>query len=175
MKSKSIKLVLACMVILITLASCAAPAKLAQAPPFTLTDIKGNQINLSDFKGQKAVLLIFFNNNIGTGQDPLLQSYLALYQGMDKLETLCVMNRASLPDEMKQYMAGQAHQNQGGLGFAVPLKDEDGSVSQAYGANPDKLTVVLINRNGNISFHQEVSSPADTNTELSQQVEKLTK
>lgn len=175
MKSKLIKLVLTCIVMLITLASCAAPTKLQQAPSFTLTDIKGNQVSLANFKGQKAVLLLFFNNNIGTGQDPLLQSYLALYQGMDNLETLCVMNRALLPDEMKQYMAGQAQQNQGGLGFAVPLKDEDGSVSQAYGASPDKLTLVLVDRDGNIRFRQEVTSTADTNTELSQQVEKLTK
>ena len=160
---------------LITLASCATPAKLVRAPTFTLTDIKGNQISLSDFKGQKAVLLLFFNNNIGTGQDPLLQSYLALYQGMDKLETLCLINRALLPDEVKQYMASQVQQNPGGLGYATPIKDEDGSVSQAYGANPDILTLVLVDRDGNIHFHQEVTSTADTNTELAQQVEKLTK
>ena len=175
MKSRSIRMLLASIIILITLASCAAPASQVPAPPFTLTDIKGNQISLSDYQGQKAVLLLFFNNNIGTGQDPLLQSYLALFQGMDTLETLCVMNRAPLPDEVKQFMASQAQVTPGGLGFAVPLKDEDGSVSQAYGANPDILTLVLVDSDGNIRFRQEVTSPADENTELTRQVEKLTK
>ena len=77
MKSKSIILALASMVMLLMLASCATPAKLEKAPSFTLTDIKGNQVSLSDFKGQKALMLIFFNYQVGTGQDPIMQSYLA--------------------------------------------------------------------------------------------------
>ena len=175
MKSKSIKLVLACTVMLIMLSSCVAPTKLTQAPPFTLIDNKGNQISLSDFKGQKAVLLIFFNYQVGGGQDPVFQSYLAYYQGMNKLQVLPIINRGNLPNEMKQSMAGMAQQNPQGLGFANPLRDEDGSVSQAYNASPDKLTIVLVDQKGYISFRQDVTSAADTNTELPQQVVKLTK
>jgi len=175
MKSKSIKLVLASIAMLMALASCAAPANLAQAPPFTLTDIKGNQVSLADFKGQKAVLLMFFNYQVGTGQDPVMQSYLAYYQGMDKLQILSIINRGNLPEEMKQYMAGQAQQIPGGLGFATPLRDEDGSVSQAFNASPDKLTIVLVDRDGDIRFRQEVTSLAETNRDLAQQVEKLAK
>ena len=160
--------------IILVMASCTAGQN-TQAPSFTLTSIKGNQVSLSDYKGQKAVLLLFFNNNIGTGQDPFLQSYLALYKGMDKLETLCVMNRATLPEEVKQLMASQSQVTPGGLGFAVPLKDEDGSVSRAYGANPDILTLVLLDRDGNIRFRQEIISTVDTNTELTKQIEELTK
>lgn len=146
-----------------------------QAPLFTITDIRGNKVSLADFKGQKAVMLLFFNYQIGTGQDPILQSYLAYYQGMDKLQIYPVINRGNLPNEMKQFMAGQARQSPGGLGFAVPLQDEDGSVSQAYDANPDKLTVILIDRNGNLRFRQEVTSFADANTDLAKQIENLTR
>ena len=170
-----VKVALVSLSILLALAACTGPSSQVAAPPFTLTDIKGNQISLSDFKGQKAVMLIFFNYRIGTGQDPMIQSYLGYYPQTDKLQVLSIMNRGNLPDEMKQYMAGQAQQSLGGLGFATPLRDEDGSVSQAFGANPDKLTVVLVDRDGNIRFHQEIDATADVNTELARQVGELTK
>jgi hypothetical protein len=175
MKRKSITLVLVVIFTLITLAACAAPAKLTPAPPFTLTDNKGSQISLSDFKGQKAVLLIFFNYQVGGGQDPVFQSYLAYYQGTNRLQVLQIINRGNLPNEMRQAMAGMAQQNPQGLGLATPLRDEDGSVSAAYGVSPDKLTIVLVDREGNIRFRQEVTSTADTNTELVNQVKDLTR
>ena len=174
MIKKTIILVIIGISTLLISLSCAANRE-TPAPSFSLTNINGNQISLSDFKGQKAVLLIFFNLQIGTGQDPTMQSYLAYYQGIDRLQVLTIVNLGDLPEEMKQYMAGQAQQSPGGLGFATPLKDEDGTVSQTFGANPVKLTIVLVDQKGNIRFRQEVTSLAETNTELVQQVEKLTK
>lgn len=175
MKSKSFKLVMASIAILITMASCAAPTNLTSAPSFKLTDIKGNQVSLADFKGQKAVLLVFFNYQVGGGQNPVMQSYLAYYQGLDKLQVLTIINRGNLPYEMKQNMGEYSQQNPQGLGFATPLRDEDGSITQAFGASPDKLTMVLVDKNGNIRFRQEVAVSADVNTELARQVEKLVK
>jgi peroxiredoxin len=154
--------------------SCAGNQGVA-APAFTLTDVTGNKVTLADYKGQKAVFLLFFNFNIGTGQDPVLQSYLKRYKGMQGLETYAVVNYAVLPEQGRQYMATHGAQNQGGLGYAIPLKDEDGTVSQKYGANRDKLTFVLINRDGFISFRQEVTSTADENTELARHIEEITK
>ncbi|OGO15726.1 MAG: hypothetical protein A2Z02_05420 [Chloroflexi bacterium RBG_16_48_7] len=72
-------------------------------------------------------------------------------------------------------MAAHGAQNQGGLGFALPLKDEDGTVSQQYGANRDKLTLVLINCKGFISFRQEVTLMAEDNTELARYIDETTK
>jgi len=36
------------------------PESQAQAPEFTLSDISGNRVSLSDYRGKKAVLLIFW-------------------------------------------------------------------------------------------------------------------
>ena len=176
MTKKTIELLIPAILSIFMLASMSCAANQGNsAPSFTLTDVKGSQVTLADFKGQKAVLLIFFNYRTGTGQDPILQSYLAYYQGMDRLQVLSIVNRKHLTDEMKQYAAGQAQQQLGGFGHATPLRDEDGSVSQAFGANPDKLTIVLVDRAGRISFRQEVDAVAETNTELANQVEELTR
>jgi len=106
MMIEKIKAALISLFVVLLLVSCAAPVQLAQAPAFTLKDLNGQPVSPSDYKGQKAVLLLFFNYKTGGGQDPLLQEYLTIYQGTDKLETLCVINRADLPEAAQQYMAG---------------------------------------------------------------------
>ena len=57
-------------------------------------------------------------------------------------------------------MSNQAKEHLNGLGYAIPLRDEDGSVSQAFGANPDKVTLVLVDLEGRINFGQEVTATA---------------
>jgi peroxiredoxin len=145
------------------------------APAFTLTNITGHKVNLADYQGQKAVLLLFFNFNIGTGQDPLLQSYLTRYRETQGLETFAVVNYAVLPEQGRQFMSSHAAQFPGGLGYANPLRDEDGKVSQAFGANPTKLTLVLVDQASNISFRQEVMSMAADNAELARHISEITK
>jgi peroxiredoxin len=145
------------------------------APAFSLTDINGKEVALSDFKGQKAVLLLFFNFNLGTGQDPVLQSYLKKYRETPGIQVYGVVDYSAVPDQGRKFMAAHGAQNQGGLGFAIPLKDEDGAVSRQYGASREKLTLVLVNREGFIIFRQEVTSVAEDNTELARYVAEIAK
>jgi hypothetical protein len=58
---------------------------------------------------------------------------------------------------------------------AMQLMDSDGSVCQSYPVSPNKLTAVLVDREGNISFQQELTTTADTNTELADQVKNMTR
>ena len=143
------------------------------APAFTLADMTGNKVSLTDYKGQKAVLLLFFNYKTGGGQDPLLREYLARYQQSDKLKIIPIVNISTLPDVPGGNMGGETPKRLTDLGYAVPLKDDNGSVSQAFGANPDRLTLVLIDRDGRIRFRQEVTATAETNEELAKQVEEI--
>lgn len=169
MKKKMTIVILAGILLLGFLASCATN-QATPAPVFILSDMNGNPVSPSDYKGQKAVLFLFFNPRTGGGQDTLLRGYLDYYKQSDKLQIIPIVD-ISEPGAL----GGSGTQKRlTDLGNA-PLKDGDGSVSRAFGANPNKLTLVLIDRDGNISLREEVTSTADTNTELIKQIEKLTK
>ncbi len=60
------------------------------------------------------------------------------------------------------------------LGYSVPLRDEDGSVTRSFGASPDKVTAVVVDREGFIRFRQAITSTPDTNTELAEQIKQAT-
>ena len=168
---EKIKAALISLFALLLLVSCAAPVQLAKAPKFTLNNMDGFQESLSDYKGE-IVLLIFFNPRSGGGQNPLLRGYLDYYRPSDKLQIILILNTSEGPGAAAGGAGGSRLTD---LGYSVPLRDEDGSVSQAFGASPDKLTIVLVDRDGDIRFRQEVTSLAETNQDLAQQVEKLTK
>ena len=154
------------------------------APTFTLSDITGHQISLADYKGDKAVLLVFMSCTSDGIQDPVTQGYLSQYKNNPKLETFCVADGAAMSASMSQMMSGQAGstdscpmaQFMSGQGTStLPMMDVDGTVSQAYQAAPDKTTLVLIDQQGQIRLHQEMTATAEANTELAQLVEKVTK
>jgi peroxiredoxin len=148
--------------------SCAAN-QATPASSFTLTDMNGHAVSLTDYKGQKAVLLVFFGPRTGGGQDPLLREYLDYYKQSDKLQIIPIVDMSE-PGSL----VGSGQTRLTDVGY-TPLKDVDGSVNKAFGANPNKLTLVLIDRDANIRFRQEVNSTADTNTDLATQIKEFTK
>jgi hypothetical protein len=208
MNKKMMALIVLSVLVLLFSISCATSLSAAipstAAPQFTLSDMTGRQVSLADYKGQKAVLLLFMSCNTGGIQDPVIQGYITRYQNSSKLETLCVANGAAMSADVSQNSTGQeggadtcpmmqnsagqvgstdnstcpmmqymADQGVGSIN-TLPLMDADGSVSQAYRANPDKLTLVLVDLNGHICLRQEAPSPAETNTELAKQIETVT-
>lgn len=152
---------------LVFAASCSS-AQATPAPTFTLSDMNGKSVSLKDYQGQKAVLLFFTNPRIGGGQDPLLRGYLDYYQRNDKLQLITIVDMSEPGD-----LVSGSQKRLVDLGYST-LRDEDGSVTKAFNANSAKLTLVLVDKAGTIRFRQEVTSTADTNTELAQQVDKLT-
>jgi peroxiredoxin len=144
----------------------------SQAPTFTLTNMMGSQVNLSDFKGQKPVLLLFTSYSTGGLMDPLVKGYITQYQGVNNLQTLCVVDASTMSGES---MSGDMSACPMASFNTLPLMDSDGSVCQSYHANPNKLTAVLVDREGNINFQQQITSTADTNSELSGRIKILTR
>ncbi len=171
MIGEKIKAALISLFALLLLVSCAAPVQLAKAPKFTLNNMNGQPVSLIDYKGQKAILLLFFNFKTGGGQDPLLRGYLNYYQPSDNLLIIPVVD-ISNPSAGNATNGTQKRLTD--LGYSVPLKDEDGSVSRAFGANPDKMTLVVVDREGFIRFQQVVTSTPDTNAELAEQIKQAT-
>jgi hypothetical protein len=164
--------------LVLTLFTSCATNQGTPAPAFALSDMTGRQFSLVDYKGQKAVLLLFANCNNGGIQDPLVQGYISRYQNASGLVTLCVANGAAIPADVRQYMAGQIGGCQAGSVDAsgtLPMMDADGSVGKAFGASPDKLSLVLVDRSGYIRFREEITSAAETDTELAKQIEDVTK
>lgn len=168
MKKRIIITVIASLILLAFSTSCAAN-QLTPAPTFILSDMTGHAVSPTDYKGQKAVLLLFFSPKTGGGQDSLLREYLDYYKQSDKLQIIPIVDMSEPGG-----FGGSGQTRLTDLGY-TPLKDEDGSVSKAFGANPNKLTLALIDREGNLRFRQGVSSTADTNIELTKQIQELTK
>ena len=169
MISEKIKAVLISLLALLLLVSCTGRVQLTKAPEFTLNNMDGFQESLSDYKGE-IVLLIFFNPRSGGGQDPLLRGYLEYYRSSDKLQIIRIVNTSEGPGAAAGGAGGSRLTDLG----SVPLRDEDGSVSQAFGADPDKLTLVLVDREGFIRLRQVVVSTPDTNAELAEQIRQAT-
>jgi len=171
MISEKIKAVLISLLALLLLVSCTGRVQLTKAPEFTLNNMDGFQESLSDYKGE-IVLLIFFNPRSGGGQNPLLRGYLDYYRPSDKLQIILILNTSEGPGAAAGGAGGSRLTD---LGYSVPLRDEDGSVSQAFGASSDKLTLVVVDREGFIRFRQVVTSTPDTNAELAEQIKQATK
>ena len=160
---------------LLFITGCSSPATNAEkAPEFTLSDNFGHQVSLADYRGQKAVLLLFSNYKSGGGQDPLLLSSFERYDGVDGLEHLQVQDLSSAPpavvDSMKQFR-GQMLER----GHAPPLVDADGNVSRSYRANPEKLTLILIDQAGIVRYREEGPPPAKDNDVIAQKVAEVTR
>ncbi|MBI2908008.1 MAG: redoxin domain-containing protein [Chloroflexi bacterium] len=166
--------VVAAMALLAALVACAG-AQGGQAPDFALTNIKGDHISLADYRGQKAVLLLLTSSEAGGGQDPLLQEYMTRYQPTEKLETMMIGNYSALPEEVRQYKEKDTAERPGTGTAVIPMMDTDGSVSRAYRASPDRVTLVLVDREGQIRLRQEAPPPVEDNRELSNRIAEITK
>lgn len=61
---KKIGMILVVLTFLVGCASTGQSTKVAEmAPDFNLLDVSGNEVRLSDFKGKKNVVLIFYADN----------------------------------------------------------------------------------------------------------------
>lgn len=72
MTKKMIALLLMAVIPLVTFSVSSAANPASPAPGFTLSDNTGHQLSLTDYKGQKAVLLLFFNYNTGGPRGPFI-------------------------------------------------------------------------------------------------------
>jgi peroxiredoxin len=154
--------------------SGASPEKLIsrEAPGFTLSTLKGDQVELSDFRGKKNVLLFF---NEGYGCAPCWQQAVTLQENLDKFAALGTEVFAIMvdpPDLLKQEAAR--------WDLTLPiLVDSDTRVSQAYdalgGMHADKPNhaFVLVDKTGVVRWSRDYPSMQADNASIIEQVQAV--
>ena len=132
------------------------------APDFKLSDLSGQEISLTQFRG-KIVLLDFWATWCGPCRMtmPLLENLQKEYSGV--MVQLAV-NLEEPKDLVQDYVKSQGIR-------AQVLLDEQGSVAQAYGAEAIPRQV-LIDKKGVVQYIQTGFSPA-MSSQLRAEIEKL--
>ena len=131
-----------------------------QAPDFTRPDQGGQEVSLSDFKGQR-VLLVFYPLDFS----PVCSDQLTLYRDIaPQLKEAGVTPLGISVDSAFAHKAFQDH-----LGIDTTLLadfEPKGAVASAYGAYLDgaghsNRSLVLIDAEGKVEWVHETSTPLD--------------
>ena len=131
-----------------------------QAPDFTLPDQGGQEVSLSDFKGQR-VLLVFYPLDFS----PVCSDQLTLYRDIDP--QLKEAGVTPLGISVDSAFAHKAFQDQLGIDTTLLADFEPkGAVASAYGAYLDgaghsNRSLVLIDAEGKVEWVHETSTPLD--------------
>ncbi len=112
-----------------------------EAPDFTLTDMDGNQVSLSDFKG-KVILLDFWATWCG----PCRMEIPSFIELQDKYESDVVILGVSLDQSGPSVVVPFAEK----MGINYPIVYGNGNVVQAYGGVPGIPTTFVIDKDFNI-------------------------
>jgi peroxiredoxin len=113
-----------------------------EAPNFTLNKVKGDSITLSDYKGEKAVVLDFFATwcpNCRRDMPKLNKLYDKYKDQVEVIGVNLQEDENKVEEFVKEY----------GLDFPIVM-DPNGQVSRSYGV-PYTNYHVLINKEGNIA------------------------
>lgn len=104
----------------------AAPKTGSPAPAFTLSDQRGNQVSLEDFRGKKNVILYFYPKAMTPGCTVQACGLRDSRQQLDELDTVAL---GVSPDPVAR-LAKFAQRDQ--LNFTL-LSDEDHAVAERFG------------------------------------------
>ncbi|RMG97655.1 MAG: peroxiredoxin [Deltaproteobacteria bacterium] len=126
-----------------------------EAPAFRVRDDEGRWVQLSDFRGKRPVLLLFYPKDFTSGCTAELSNFAAKHDLFAK-QGVAVFGVSIDPPE-------RHHAFRESLRLPFPLlADEDGSVSAAYGALAEQgdqrfslRKVVLVDRNGIVAYRNE--------------------
>lgn len=130
------------------------------APDFTLPDQGGQEVSLSDFKGQR-VLLVFYPLDFS----PVCSDQLTLYR--DIAPQLKEAGVTPLGISVDSAFAHKAFQDQLGIDTTLLADFEPkGAVASAYGAYLDgaghsNRSLVLIDADGKVEWVHETATPLD--------------
>ena len=143
------------------------------APDFTLKGTGDTEITLSDHRGDKNVMLVFYPLDFSPTCSVQIPDY---NESLDKLTgtgtAVIAVNRESL------YTHAAWSEHLGGVKFPL-LSDMDLSVAKKYGvAKPQGFTeraLFLIDKDGKIAFKNVEDSPADNTITVNQIIAELEK
>ena len=130
------------------------------APDFTLRDQDGEKVSLSDFRGQR-VLLVFYPLDFS----PICTDQLSIYQ---EVKPEIVEKGVELVGvSVDSFFAHKAFQEK--LGFDTTLLSDfepKGEVARAYGSYVEKMgfanrTLVLVDEDGKVAWTYESPNPGE--------------
>ncbi len=131
-----------------------------QAPDFQLRDLDGNKVRLSDFEGEKNVVLTF-----GSATCPFTASSIGRlndlysdYEDDDNVEFLFVYIREAHPGEKlpahhsleDKVHAAEVFRDEEDVEMPILIDDLDGKVHKKYGKMPN--ATFLIDKSGRVAF-----------------------
>lgn len=130
----------------------------SQAPDFTITNVDGNDFNLSDFEGEKVIILEFMNTGCGTCHD-FEKNVLKSYYNNTTMPADVEIISVTQGNEDRDKVADRA---EGNWIYAIG-SDE---MTTAFEAERSP-TVVIIDKEGFISFsNQGTMSEEDLEKEV---------
>ncbi len=113
-------------------------------PDFTLQDLDGGSVSLSDWRGQPVILNFWATWCAPCRVEmPELQAAYEAYQ--DDGLIILALNQQEQPDIVREFFYGQM-----GLTF-TPLLDSEGAVSDSFGANRVLPTTFFVNPDGKVT------------------------
>lgn len=137
----------------------------SEATDFTVTDTKGNVITLSDFEGEKVVVLDFMFSTCTPCKNFVKEHLKPFSKEMDKDEVV-ILSISILKSDSKSALDDMADD----YGWAHAI-DKTGDIKRAYdvGGTP---TIIIINKDGQITKdHEGAMSKSDLEDEVDAAIE----
>lgn len=120
-----------------------------RAPDFTLKDIDGRTVKLSDFRGKIVILKFWVDSQSARNEMPVLQEFYKNWKGEEF--ALLAVNWKQTPEEVQKFVTDRE------LTFTV-LLDEQGEVAAKYRVSPSTYPVTFfINSDGIIKEKRDAA------------------
>ncbi len=124
---------------------------------FTLPDLEGKQVKLSQYRGKVVMVKFWVDSQSCRNELPVIQSFYEKWA--DKGFVVLAVNWMQTPEQVKAFM------QQKGLTFTV-LLDQKGEVNDKYGVKPSIYAVtVLVDRDGVIRDRREAAFKSELQIE----------
>lgn len=143
MINKNVVLILLAGLVLMAGCSAAQEATLKKAPDFSLQDVNGKTVRLSDYSG-KVIILNFFATWCPPCREEI-PDFIELVNTTDKERFVIIGISVEKGDEgtVRKFVAAKK--------VNYPVLVDDGLVSKTYGSISSIPTTFIIDRNGNIT------------------------
>ncbi len=128
-----------------------------RAPDFTLPDINGKTVNLSDFRGKIVMLKFWVDSQSARNEMPVIQAFYEKWSGEELI--LLAVNWKQTPEDVQKFVKEK------GLTFPV-LLDQTGEVAAKYRVSPStNPTTFFINSAGVIKERRDAPLRNETQIE----------
>jgi len=134
-----------------------------RAPDFTLQDLDGKAVSLSEFRGKTVMLKFWTDSQTSRNEMPVIQAFYEKWTGEELI--LLAINWKQPPAQVQSFVEDK------GLTFPV-LLDQEGEVASKYKVSPSSNpSTFFIDAQGIIKLRQDV--PFKTDMQIESKLESL--